>query len=57
MTLTRDYFKGLQHIAKIFDLPLGSGLLYGGEASQKRTGVAIHPVTEVHDLLHSLETS
>jgi predicted AAA+ superfamily ATPase len=57
MTLTRDYFKGLKHIAKIFDLPLGSGLLYGGEASQKRTGVAVYPVTAVQDLLHSLEST
>lgn len=57
MTLARVYFKGLQHIAKIFDLPLGSGLLYGAEAGQKETGVAVHPVIEVHDLLHSLKTS
>ena len=40
MTITRDYFKGLNHFAKVFpdQITRGSGLVYGGEAAQKRTG-------------------
>lgn len=52
MTITRDYFKGLTHFAKVFPdhIPRGSGLVYGGEAAQKRTDVAIFPVYDLHRL-------
>jgi hypothetical protein len=45
MTITRDYFKGLNHFVKIFPdhTPNGSGLVYGGETSQQRTAVTIVP--------------
>jgi hypothetical protein len=35
--------KGLNHFARVFPdhIPSGSGLVYGGEAAQKRTDVAI----------------
>jgi uncharacterized protein len=53
MTITRDYFKGLIHFAKVFEkrMPRGSGLVYGGEAAQKRTDVTIVPVFCLDDLL------
>jgi hypothetical protein len=52
MTITRDYFKGLNHFAKVFsdDIPQGSGLVYGGEDAQKRTDVAIFPVNQLQAL-------
>ena len=52
MTITRDYFKGLKHFAKVFpdDIPRGSGLVYSGETAQKRTDVAIFPVNQLQAL-------
>ncbi len=52
MTITRDYFKGLKHFAKVFPdhIPRGSGLVYGGEDAQKRTDVAIFPVYHLQKL-------
>jgi len=52
MTITRDYFRGLKHFAKIFPdhIPRGSGLVYGGEDAQKRTDVAIFPVYDLQKL-------
>lgn len=52
MTVTRNYFKGLNHFAKVFPdhLPNGSGLVYGGEMAQKRTDVAIVPVSRLDEL-------
>jgi hypothetical protein len=43
MTLTRDYFKGLTRFAKLFSdhMPWGSGMVYGGNESQQRTGFTI----------------
>ena len=55
MTVNRDYFKGLRAFAKIFDLPLGAGLLYGGEERQLRQGIAVRPAREIHLLLAELE--
>ena len=53
MTITRDYFKGLNHFGKVFPdhIPSGSGLVYGGEAAQKRTDVAIVTVAGLDNLL------
>jgi predicted AAA+ superfamily ATPase len=53
MTITRDYFKGLRHFAKVFpdQLPNGSGLVYGGEEIQQRSDVSIVPIQHLDDLL------
>ena len=52
MTITRDYFKGLNHFYKIFpeQVPNGMGLVYGGDESQKRTDVSIVPFNRLNDL-------
>ena len=52
MTITRDYFKGLNHFAKVFPdhIPRGSGLVYSGETAQKRTDVAIFPFNQLQAL-------
>ncbi len=45
MTITREYFKGLNHIARVFpnDIPRGMGLVYAGDQPQRRTGVSVVP--------------
>jgi len=45
MTVNKDYFKGLIHFTKLFpdNIPNGTGLVYGGETTQKRTTVNIVP--------------
>lgn len=55
MTITRDYFKGLDHIKKVFAdrMPEGSGLVYGGGEAQQRTGVSIVPLQGIYDLFGS----
>jgi len=52
MTITRDYFKGLNHFVKIFPdhTPEGSGLVYGGETAQQRTTVTIVPFQHLNRL-------
>lgn len=52
MTITRDYFKGLNHFSKLFPdhIPNGSGLVYGGKNSQKRTDVSIVPFQQLNRL-------
>ncbi len=52
MTITRDYFKGLNHIIKIFpeNVQNGSGLVYSGDEIQKRTDVTIVPFNCINDL-------
>ena len=52
MTITRDYFKGLNHFIKIFpeNVPNGSGLVYSGDEKQKRTDVSIVPFNCLNDL-------
>ena len=52
MTIARDYFKGLNHFAKLFpdSIPNGSGLVYGGETEQQRSNVSIVPVQYLHRL-------
>jgi hypothetical protein len=55
MTITRDYFKGLNHFAKLFpdQIPKGGGLVYGGESAQQRSTVSIVPfqaATRLFDL-------
>jgi hypothetical protein len=45
MTITKEYFKGLNHIARVFpnDIPRGMGLVYAGGQPQRRTGVSVVP--------------
>ena len=52
MTITRDYFKGLNHFVKLFpdQTPQGSGLVYGGETAQQRTAVVIVPFQQLDRL-------
>lgn len=52
MTLTRDYFKGLNHFAKIFPnrVPKGMGLVYAGNERQQRTNVLIVPAQNMGGL-------
>lgn len=52
MTVTKDYFKGLQHFAKLFpdNLPMNAGLVYGGEEAQQRKGVTIAPLRHLDSL-------
>ncbi len=53
MTITKDYFKGLNHFTKLFpeQIPDGSGLVYGGHKSQLRTNISIVPITKLRQLL------
>jgi len=53
MTVTRDYFKGLEHFAKLFveAMPQGGGIVYGGDSAQQRHGVAVTPLAGTHELL------
>jgi predicted AAA+ superfamily ATPase len=53
MTLTRDYFKGLKHIARVFpeNLPAGAGLVYAGYDVQKRSDTTAVPFQDFYDLL------
>ena len=55
MTITRDYFKGLNYFAKVFPdhIPKGSGLIYAGDQSQSRTNVLIVPYSELYTLFNS----
>ena len=52
MTITREYFKGLNHFTKTFPESVhnGSGLVCGGVAKQKRTDVSIVPFKYLNDL-------
>ncbi len=52
MTISKDFFKGLTHFAKVFPnhTPGGSGLVYGGEDAQQRTQVSIVPLAQLHAL-------
>lgn len=52
MTITRDYFKGLNHFSKLFPdyLPWDAGLVYGGDETQQRTGVTIVPIQYLNSL-------
>jgi hypothetical protein len=55
MTITRDYFKGLNYFRKLFPdtIPAGSGLVYGGEIEQERTDVSIVPIQRLHRLFNT----
>jgi predicted AAA+ superfamily ATPase len=52
MTITRDYFKGLNHFIKTFPerIPAGSALVYAGDEPQKRTNISIVPFSNLSAL-------
>lgn len=50
-TVAEDFFSGLDHFARLgTSRPWGSGLVYGGDARQSRTGVRVVPVAEMTSL-------
>jgi len=51
MTVNKDYFKGLKAFGKVFELPLGAGLVYGGGESQQRLDTTVCPVEGLYGLL------
>ena len=53
MTITRDYFKGLNHFAKVFPdhIPKGGGLVYAGDQSQSRTNVMVVSYSNLNTIL------
>lgn len=59
MTINREYFKGLNHIAKVFpnNVSKGSGLVYAGDEKQHRTNVSVVPIQHLQDLLNSRQDS
>ena len=59
MTITRDYFKGLNHFKKLLPdkFPSGSGLVYGGNEKQSRTGVSIVPFSHINTLFKQADIS
>ncbi len=52
MTVTRDYFKGLNHFKALFEphMPNGCGLVYNGMDAQNRSDVSIVPLDKLHQL-------
>ncbi|MBU1193382.1 MAG: ATP-binding protein [Proteobacteria bacterium] len=54
MTITQDYFKGLNHFTTFFkdQVSQGAGLVYGGEDPQQRTGISIVPFYHLIELLN-----
>jgi hypothetical protein len=55
MTINRDFFKGLDGFSGIFPVPLGRGLVYGGDQPQQRTATTVCSATTFHTLLAGLE--
>ncbi len=57
MTVTRDYFKGLNHLARLFpdNIPAGCGIIYGGNEQQRRTNVFICPFAQLYELLNQIQ--
>ncbi len=57
MTVTRDYFKGLNHFARLFpdNIPAGCGIIYGGNEQQRRTNVFICPFAQIYELLNQIQ--
>ena len=52
MTVTRDYFKGLNHFKTLFEphMPNGGGLVYDGIDAQNRSDVSVVPLGRLHSL-------
>ncbi|MFQ5661354.1 MAG: ATP-binding protein [Gammaproteobacteria bacterium] len=55
MTVNKDYFKGIHAFARVFDLPFGAGLIYGGEERQQRQDIVVRPARELHLMLADRE--
>ena len=54
--LPPDYFKGIKSFTKVVpDLPWGSGLIYGGNEVQSRSGVNVYPVWDISKMLELLD--
>lgn len=53
-TVTRDYFKGLNHIARVFpeNIPKGGAIVYGGRERQRRSGVLVSPIEGLSEVFH-----
>lgn len=58
MTITRDYFKGLKHIKRVFTdrLPNGSGLVYDGTETQSRSDVRVVTLKDLHNLFKAVHS-
>ncbi|MCL5884047.1 MAG: ATP-binding protein [Deltaproteobacteria bacterium] len=55
-TIASDAFRGLDKVSEVLPrIPFGKGLIYGGEDIQIRSGVRVHPVTEIESLLRSVD--
>lgn len=51
-TITKDYFRGLKHFTNLHkSLPMGSGLIYGGNEIQQRSEIRICPILRTAELL------
>ena len=56
MTVSRDYFKGLQHFEKNnLALPIGGAIVYGGDKNQVRGNISVYPAARFHELLLKTE--
>lgn len=54
-TIVPDYFKGIRNFAQaVPELPWGSGLIYGGNEVQTRSGVRVYPVWKMEEMLKPL---
>ena len=55
MTITRDYFKGLNYFAKLFPehTTRGGGIIYAGDMTQRRTNFTIVPFRDANKLFDS----
>lgn len=54
-TITEDYMRGLKSLARVIKhLPYGSGLVYGGDREQIRSGLHIVPITDIEKMLDSV---
>jgi len=55
MTINADYFRGLKAFSRVFPLPLGAGLIYGGEESQQRRDTVVRSARDLSVLLSTKE--
>jgi predicted AAA+ superfamily ATPase len=54
-TITEDFLRSLKRFAKVItDLPFGSGLVYGGDKEQIRSGLHIVPISGIEKMLESV---
>lgn len=54
-TVVPDYFRGIRGFTKVVpELPWGSGLIYGGDEVQIRSGVRVYPVWKMDEMLEPM---